>query len=170
MIWTANRKGASCAAYCTASEIITVARQSAECTGLRDRIMPSAASTITGASSQKATPAAVTSGSINTSLPLGGGSVDAPAPLLVALVDQPRLGPAEVAGAVVGTAGAGQPEEVCLLVVTGSTIVRRRVHARQQRREQPVLLVDQGRPAVVGELELVRHGQRPRRAGLDAQA
>ena len=35
--------------------------------------------------------------------------------------------------------------------------------------EQIVLLVDQLRPAVVGQLELVGHGQRPGRAGLDAQ-
>ncbi len=54
MICTANRNGASSAAYCTAREIITAARHRAEWTGLRDRIIPSAPSTITGASSQKA--------------------------------------------------------------------------------------------------------------------
>ncbi len=70
MICTANRNGASWAAYCTASEIITAARQSAECTGLRARIMPSAPSTITGASSQKATSAPVTSGTITPRPPL----------------------------------------------------------------------------------------------------
>jgi hypothetical protein len=62
MIWTTKRKGASWAAYCTAREIITAARHMAECTGLRAKIMPSAPKIITGASSQKATAAPVTSG------------------------------------------------------------------------------------------------------------
>ena len=63
MIWTAKRNGASRAAYCTASEIITVARQRAECTGLRAKIIPRAASTITGASIQNAICAPSTTGS-----------------------------------------------------------------------------------------------------------
>src|SRR3954469_13308333 len=75
MICTANRNGASSAAYCTASEIITAARQSAECTGLRDRIIPSAPSTITGASSQNATSAPISNH-------LRGGSSQSPVALV----------------------------------------------------------------------------------------
>ena len=62
MICTAKRNGASNAAYWTAREIITAARHSAECTGLRAAIIPSAPKIITGASIQKATVAPVTSG------------------------------------------------------------------------------------------------------------
>ena len=57
--------GACRAAYWTAREIITVARHSAECTGLRARIMPRAPKIITGASIQKATAAPVTIGTDN---------------------------------------------------------------------------------------------------------
>ena len=47
--------------------------------------------------------------------------------------------------------------------------MRRLLHAGQQRRQQPVLGVDQPLPVVVGQLVLVGHGQRPGRARLDAQ-
>ena len=57
MICTANRNGASNAAYWIARQIITVASISAQCTALRASSMPSAASTITGASIQNATAA-----------------------------------------------------------------------------------------------------------------
>ncbi len=59
---------------------------------------------------------------------------------------------------------------VVLLVVAQAHRVRRRLHARQQRREQLLLGEDQVCPVVVGELVLVGHRQRAGRAGLDAQA
>src|SRR4051794_38058876 len=48
--------------------------------------------------------------------------------------------------------------------------MRRRLHARQQRREQLVLREDQVLTAVVCQLVLVAHRQGARRARLDAQA
>jgi hypothetical protein len=59
---------------------------------------------------------------------------------------------------------------VVLVIVADHHLVRRLDHAGQQRREQVVLLVDQVRAVVVGELVLVGHRQCPRRARLDAQA
>ena len=56
------------------------------------------------------------------------------------------------------------------LVVTEPHRVRWLLHARQQRREQVVLVVDQVGAVVVGQLVLVGHRQRPGRTGLDAQA
>ena len=47
--------------------------------------------------------------------------------------------------------------------------VRRGDHPGHERAEQVGLLVDQRRPAGVGQLVLVGHGQRARGAGLDAQ-
>src|SRR3954469_8340886 len=187
MICTANRNGASSAAYCTASEIITAARQSAECTGLRDRIIPRAPSTITGASNQNATSAPISDH-------LRGRSSQSPVALvrlyradlvlrvrlaaevlvlslvLVAGVDRARLEAADVARPVVGRAHRGQAEEVGLLVVAEAARVRRLLHARQQRTQQVVLVVDQVGAVVVRQLELVGHRQRPGRARLDAQA
>ncbi len=58
---------------------------------------------------------------------------------------------------------------VVLLGLTQAHRVRRLLHARQQRREQLLLGEDQVPAVVPGEFVLVAHGQRPGRAGLDAQ-
>ena len=58
---------------------------------------------------------------------------------------------------------------VVALVVAEPHRVRRLLHAGQQRREEVGLLVDQVGTVVVGQLVLVGHRERPRRAGLDAQ-
>src|SRR6187551_2128057 len=108
MIWTTKRKGASWAAYWTAREIITAARHMAECTGFRAKIMPRAPKIITGASSQKATLAPVTSG-INS-------GTNTPSPALrrmlalvpEALIDRPGLHLTDVAGPVIRLACRGQ--------------------------------------------------------------
>src|SRR6478736_260722 len=59
---------------------------------------------------------------------------------------------------------------VVVVLVTQPHRVRRLLHAGQQRGQQHVLGVDQPLPVVVGQLVLVRHGEGPGRAGLDAQA
>ena len=58
---------------------------------------------------------------------------------------------------------------VVALVVAEPHRVRRLLHAGQQRGEEVGLLVDQVGTVGVGQLVLVRHRQRARRAGLDAQ-
>src|SRR3954471_3649472 len=63
----------------------------------------------------------------------------------------------------------GQTEVVVLLGRAQLHLVRRLLHAREQRRQQVLLLVDEGLTAGVGQLVLVGHGERPGRAGLDAQ-
>ena len=77
----------------------------------------------------------------------------------------PRAGPVghQVRGSAVGAA------VVVALVVAEAHRVRRLLHAGQQRRQQVGLLVDEVGPVVVGQLVLVGHRQRARRAGLDAQ-
>ncbi len=80
----------------------------------------------------------------------------------------PRPGHARRAGA--GGQSRRAEAVVVLLVVTEPHRMRRRLHARYQRHEQLLLGPDQVFPAVVGDLVLVGHGQRARRAGLDAHA
>src|SRR5262252_2267772 len=64
----------------------------------------------------------------------------------------------------------GGPEQVVVaLGVPQPHRVRRRLHAGLQRSQQLLLGPDQVLPAVVGDLVLVRHGQRAGRAGLHAQ-
>src|SRR4051794_31180897 len=62
-----------------------------------------------------------------------------------------------------------EPVVVVLLGRARDHRVRGLDHARLQRREQVLLLVDESRPAGAGELVLVRHGERPGRARLDAE-
>src|SRR4029450_11222520 len=159
---------------------MTVARQSAECTGLRAAIIPSAPKIITGASIQNATAAPVTSG-------ISKGVTRSPrllrrmpAPVPEARVDgarrsrfdgRARTPPlADIAGAIVRLSCRRQPKEVGLLVVTQPALVGRLLHTGQQRRKQIRFLIDQLLASVVGELELVRHGQGSRRARLGAYA
>src|SRR5690606_10389803 len=59
---------------------------------------------------------------------------------------------------------------VVALVITKAHRVRRLLHPGQQRRQQILLLVDQALAAGVGQLVLVGHRQRARRARFDAQA
>ncbi|CDZ89639.1 hypothetical protein RHRU231_520018 [Rhodococcus ruber] len=66
--------------------------------------------------------------------------------------------------------GLGHRAEVVVLVGRARVhVVGWCHHAGPERGEQPGLVVDQVGPVVVGHLVLVGHGQRPRRAGLDAQ-
>ena len=66
--------------------------------------------------------------------------------------------------------GLASAQVVVLSSVAQEHGVRRLLHAGQQRREQLLLGEDEARAAVVGELVLVGHRQRPGRARLDAQA
>src|SRR4051812_43408287 len=59
---------------------------------------------------------------------------------------------------------------VGLFVVAQAHRVGRQLHAGRKRREQLLLGEDQVDPGVVRELVLIAHGERTRRAGLDAQA
>src|SRR2546423_2815947 len=122
-------------------------RKSAECTALRAHTMPIAPRTATGARTQNviASPVPTLAASARTELTTGtlrshGGT---------------RVGQ-----------GA---DVVVLLVLAQPHVVRRLLHAGQQRREQHLLGEDEVAPAVRGQLVLVAHGQRTGRAGLDAQ-
>src|SRR5256714_5155958 len=122
-------------------------RKSAECTALRAHTMPIAPRTATGARTQNviASPVPTLAASARTELTTGtlrshGGT---------------RVGQ-----------GA---DVVVLLVLAQPHVVRRLLHAGQQRREQHLLGEDEVAPAVPGQLVLVAHGQRAGRAGLDAQ-
>ncbi len=53
MIWTNARNGAPCIAYIAARQSITTARNSAQCTACRTRIIPKAAPTAAAARIQK---------------------------------------------------------------------------------------------------------------------
>ena len=68
-----------------------------------------------------------------------------------------------------GSRQHGAEPVVVLFVLAEPHRVRRRLHARLQRRDQLLLGPDQAFPAVVGQLVVVGHGQRPGRARLDAQ-
>src|SRR6476659_4926318 len=142
MIWTAKRNGASRTAYSTARLIITTASSSAACTALRTNRMPSAAITMIGARIQKA----VMRG------PLGIVSW------------RSEAGEARVVGCSLGSRPLGSrrgrgvgPAVVVALVVAEPHRVRRLLHARQERRQEVGLLVDQVRAVVVGQLVLVGH-------------
>src|SRR6476660_8822511 len=155
MICTANRNGASRTAYSTARLIITTASSSAACTALRTNRMPSAAITMSGARIQKA----VMRG------PLGIVSWRSEAGEARDFVGC-SLGSRPLSGR--RGRGVG-PAVVVALVVAEPHRVRRLLHARQERRQEVGLLVDQVRAVVVGQLVLVGHRQRPGRARLDAQ-
>ena len=73
-------------------------------------------------------------------------------------------------GAGRGARVGQRADVVVLLGVAQPHRVRRLLHARQQRRQQLLLGEDQVLPVVAGQLVLVAHGQRPGRAGLDAQS
>src|SRR3569833_4241331 len=64
----------------------------------------------------------------------------------------------------------GAEEVVVLFRLAEAHLVRWELHALGQRREQHLLGVDEALAAVVGQLVLVGHRERPGRARLDAQA
>src|SRR6478672_5756025 len=122
--------------------IMTTASSSAAWTALRTNRMPSAATTMIGARIQK---------------------------VMVGVPSELSCGGAQRGRTRTSWGGSsGRPPVVVTFVVAEPHRVRRLLHAGQQRGEQVGLLVDQVRPVVVGELVLVRHRQRARRAGLDA--
>src|SRR6478672_7869873 len=123
--------------------IMTTASSSAAWTALRTNRMPSAATTMIGARIQK---------------------------VMVGVPSELSCGGAQRGRTRTSWGGSsGRPPVVVTLVVAEPHRVRRLLHAGQQRGEQVGLLVDQVRAVVVGELVLVRHRQRARRARLDAQ-
>ena len=96
-----------------------------------------------------------------------GAATGPPCPALAAPpTDRSRPTPRPVGRACrqqFGSAG------VVVVLVAQPHRMRRLLHPGQQRGQQHVLGVDQPLPVVVGQLVLVGHGQRPGRAGLDAQ-
>ena len=143
-------------------------RKSAECTALRAHTMPSAPSTATGASTQNviASPVPTAPGRTYSTQPAAPFAAVIDASVSAAIARSSRWPFGADRGARVGQ----RAEVVVLLVVAQPHRVRRLLHARQQRREQLLLGEDQVLPVVQGQLVLVAHGQRPGRAGLDAQA
>src|SRR2546430_888234 len=147
-------------------------RNSAECTALRAHTMPTAQTSASGARSQKTTASPVPTVAAARSAWF----------MTPPLFPRSRAGarrrakrsrrpfPGRVLGAHRGTRVGQRADVVVLLVLAQAHVVRRLLHARQQRREQLLLGEDQILAVVAGQLVLVAHRQRAGRAGLDAQA
>ena len=134
---------------------MVIARNIAEYTALTASTTPSAPISASAPSTQNVTASPVevrTMASVASWRPAAGHRAS---PASLALAQAIRGDIALVVVLVGGALGPG---------------VRRREHVLQQRRQQPVLLVDQVGAVVVGHLVVVGHRQRPGRAGLDAQA
>src|SRR3954453_19284074 len=136
--------------------------QSAECTAWRDSTTPSAPASAMGPSTQKTTASPVpictsSAAAASTLMP----APRAPAPRLAASGGPPpgrrRSTPAR--RRLAGGRRLRVADVVALLVVAEPHRVRGLLHPGQQRGHQLLLGVDQGLPVVVGQLEVVAHGQ-----------
>src|SRR5689334_19471276 len=163
---------------------MTTATPRAAWTALRANSSPRDASTMTGASTQNRTASVPLIGGplgvVSAASDVVGSSSGASAQQrlrrgALVLVQRILAVPAAAAatplhpGLLLGRRLADLAAVVRLVVGAVRHGVRRRQHARAQRRQQLLLLVDQPAAVAVRELVLVRHRQRAGRARLDAQ-
>src|SRR5215470_9712344 len=187
LISTASWNGAPPVTYRPSSDSITMASSTAQCTAFGERIIPSAASTETTASTRTPrtwwpTPRRWRPAPCGRSRPLPrpvGLAVARLGLIRRALTSGGHLVPGGLAQRALGGVlrdarlPRGHPGGTEPVVVTFGGAephrVRRRLHARLQRGEQLLLGPDQALPVVVGELVVVGHGQGPGGAGFHAQ-